>query len=113
MRREVSVIESLAVGVALAIPLAVMPVMAQTAKFDPPLEEERMPAMMRMMDDMRRDVERMRGEIHGEDMRGMRERMGGMAMRMERMTRMMERHQHRMESSCPGFAPKGEPASGR
>ena len=86
MRREVSVIESLAVGVALAIPLAVSPAMAQTARFDPPLEEERMPAMMRMMDDMHRD--------------------------MERMTRMMERHQQRMESSCPGFAPR-EPKSGR
>jgi len=43
--------------------------MAQTARPDRGPEEERMPAMMRMMRDMHRDMERMRGEMRREDMR--------------------------------------------
>jgi hypothetical protein len=105
-------IEALAIGVVLTIPLAVMPVMAQTMKPDPGPEEERMPAMMRMMREMHRDMERMRGEMRGDGMRGMHERMGGMTMRMERMTRMLERHQQRLESGCPALAPKDPKGGG-
>jgi hypothetical protein len=86
MRRVVSVIEALAVGVALVIPLAVLPAVAQTLKPDPGPEEERMPAMTRTMRGMHRDMEHMRGEMRGEHMRGMRERMGA--------------------SGCPALAPK-------
>ena len=111
MRRMMSVIEGLALASALAIPLAVMPVMAQTGKLDPPIEEERMPEMLRSMQEMHRDMEGMRGEMRGEGMRGMRERADGMAKRMEGMTHMMERHQQRLESGCPALAPK-DPKSG-
>ena len=52
VRRPTSMIEALTVAVALAIPLAVMPLMAQAGKPDPGPEEERMPGMMRMMQDM-------------------------------------------------------------
>ena len=112
MRREMPVIEALAIGVALTLSLAVMPVMAQTAKPDPGPEEERMPGMMRMMQDMHRDMESMRGEMHGDGMRGMRERMDGMARRMERMTQMMEHHHRMPESGCPALAPKGPKSGG-
>jgi hypothetical protein len=99
-------------GVALAVPLAVLPGWAQPPATDPGPDEERMPAMMRMMREMHGDMDRMRAEMRGEGMHAMRERMQGMAKRMERMTGMMERHQRRLESGCPAMAPK-EPKTSR
>jgi hypothetical protein len=110
MRHVVSVLGGLALGAVLAV----MPVTAQTMSPDPGPEEERMPAMMQMMREMRRDMDQMRRDMEqmrGDQMPAMRGRMGGMATRMDRMTAMMERHQRRLESGCPMLAPG--PKNGR
>ena len=115
MTRAMSVLGGLAIVVALAIPLAMTPVTAQTLSPDPGPEEERMPAMMQMMREMRRDMDQMRRDMEqmrGDGMPAMRGRMGGMSTRMDRMAGMMERHQRRLESGCPALAPKG-PKNGR
>jgi len=101
----------LAVGVALAIPLLVVPARAQLRP-DPGPEEPRTAQMIRMMRDMRADMDRMRDESSREGMGTMRERMGGMLVRMQRMTEMLERHQRDLQQSCPRLAPKDSKAGG-
>lgn len=71
----------LAVGVALAIPLLVVPATAQLRP-DPGPEEELTPQMIRMMREMRADMDRMRDEMNRKGTGAMRERMGGMLTRM-------------------------------
>ncbi len=91
--RIATILERLAVATALAIPLVVLPAMAQTLKPDPGPEESRMPEMMRMLHEMRTEMDRMHEAMATPDAGGaaMRERMGSMRSRMGRMTEMMER----------------------
>ena len=107
MRRAIVVVERLAIATALAIPLLVLPALAQTLKPDPGPEEPRVPEMMRMMREMHAEMHRMQAEMgrRGMGMEPMHERMGGMSRRMERMTEMMERHQRELGERCPAMKP--------
>jgi hypothetical protein len=101
----------LVVGVALAIPLLVVPATAQLRP-DPGPVEDLTPQMIHMMREMRADMDRLRDEMNREGAGAMRERMGGIATRMQRMTEMLERHQRDLQQSCPRLAPKDPKAGG-
>jgi hypothetical protein len=112
LKRLTSLTEGLAVGVVLAISLLVVPATAQTLRPDPGPEEPRTPQMIRMMRDMRADMDRMRDEMSREGTGAMRERMGSVLTQMQRITEMLERHQRDLQQSCPGLAPKDPKAGG-
>ncbi len=110
--RITMILERLAVATALAIPLVVLPAMAQTLTPDPGPEEPRVPEMMRMLHEMRAEMDQMHEAMAKPDAddAAMRERMGGMRGRMGRMTEMMERHDRALREQCPGM--KTAPKSG-
>lgn len=103
---------SIAVGV-LAV-LAVTPAAAQRKSgpaLDPQPEEPRMEAMMKMMGEMRDEMQRMHAEMgRMQGMGAMSGRMGGMSARMGEMRGMMERHRQQMMKQCPAMeAPARKP----
>jgi hypothetical protein len=109
MKRLASLTVSFSIPTVLAGVLLVAPVPAQIRP-DPGPEEPRTQQMMRMMREMRGDMDRMRGDMQGQGSAAMRERMEAMAARMERMTQMMERHQRELQAACPRMAPPAKPA---
>jgi len=103
MKRLASLVASFAIPTVFAAVVLVAPVPAQIRP-DPGPEEPRTQQMMRMMREMRGDMDRMRGDMHGSA--AMRERMDAMATRMGRMTEMMEQHQRELQAACPRMGPQ-------
>jgi hypothetical protein len=104
MDQTIRLLERAAVCVALILPLAILPALAQTLSPDSGPVEERASAMNRLMTEMKTmlgDMDRLHAEMVKPGMAAMRDGMRDMRDRMGRMSEMLERHREQ----CTGMTP--------